>query len=517
MRRISRILVSAAGALLVTSLTVAVQALPANAATGKLLVTTLGHTGVARASQIIALNVAQNSEFAGNSGRAFSVPDGQYAVIAGIDDNGTVETLAESIVNVSGRATTKVTLDGRKGRLVKVTLNGKRVTDNVLVSVCAGPDGLANVEGFQPGGAMYVVPSTSHVFTSAYTAVGQGAVLSGFAVGVPSGLGGTWKTSQLARVTTTVRSGEQDAFYTYYDLAREQPPGSNNLCAADPNELVSGVAAPYRVTELVTPGFWLVRTDDQANPGFVGFYYLSNQHFVARHSYAYTLYAAAWAPFGSIADLRPDAIDFGFPMFADPGGNGSEGSEKGTLALSVNGHLLAKRAETDFGNQAQDFYIPTSKSGWYTLTDDEYRYYPGLSFSGILSPRVTFAWHFYAVPSTVGTEFRLTDGFWPSFVPLGLSLTNSAPPGSKTTLRLRFARQSFDTNNIPRDTVTKVQVWASADGGRHWKSMTVHHTSAGWIAVVPNPAAGDVSLRVLATGSHGDTSSETIYKAYAIS
>ena len=70
--------------------------------------------------------------------------------------------------------------------------------------------------------------------------------------------------------------------------------------------------------------------------------------------------------------------------------------------------------------------MPSSTTGWYTLTDDEFRYYPGLSMTGVLSPHVTFAWHFHAVPSTVGTDFRLIDGFWPSFKPLGLSLRNSA-------------------------------------------------------------------------------------------
>jgi hypothetical protein len=35
--------------------------------------------------------------------------------------------------------------------------------------------------------------------------------------------------------------------------------------------------------------------------------------------------------------------------------------------------------------------------------------------------------------------------------------------------------------------------------------------------VVQNPATGTVSLRATVTGSHGDTSTETVYKAYAIS
>ena len=75
----------AACALLIAPLVVAIQALPANAATGKLLVITRGHTGVVRASPIVVYSIAQNSQFQGTSGRAYSVPDGQYAVITGID------------------------------------------------------------------------------------------------------------------------------------------------------------------------------------------------------------------------------------------------------------------------------------------------------------------------------------------------------------------------------------------------------------------------------------------------
>ena len=41
MRRISRVLISMAGALLIAPLVVAAQAIPANAATGKQLVTTI--------------------------------------------------------------------------------------------------------------------------------------------------------------------------------------------------------------------------------------------------------------------------------------------------------------------------------------------------------------------------------------------------------------------------------------------------------------------------------------------
>jgi hypothetical protein len=64
--------------------------------------------------------------------------------------------------------------------------------------------------------------------------------------------------------------------------------------------------------------------------------------------------------------------------------------------------------------------------------------------------------------------------------------------------------------------VKKLQVWWSTDGA-HWKVLTVHHSSSGWYVTVPNPSKGFVYLRSEVTGSQGDTSTETVYKAYAIS
>lgn len=516
MRRVSKVLISTAGALLIAPLAVASQALPASAATGNLLVTTLGHTGVARSSQVIAWNISQGGQFQGNSGTAFSVPDGQYAVIAGIDDNNTVETLAEAIVTVTGTGTTKVTLDGRQGKLVKVTLNGTAVTDWLDARVCAG--GLAaEVEGYQPGGALYVVPSSSRVFSSSYIAVGNGAVISGYvASGVPSNLGGAWTTSGLAKLSLTVRSGEEVPSSTLFVL---QPQGtSNGNCQADLWGPVTNQEAPYRSSTLVSPGLWDVRTDDQplATGGAGG--YDVDRTFVAGHSYSSTYYAAAWSPHGSLAELRPGAIDFSEPVFADPGGNGFQSAEKYALALGLNGHTIATRNTTDYGNGPADFYVNTKAAGWYTLTADVTRYYPGVSFSGVLSPRATLAWRFYANPGAVtGPFFPLAAGFMVSFTPQQLTLKNQASPGTQKTVAIKPFRPVNYDGPTPADSVTKVQVWASADDGTTWQALAVQHSTSGWTVAVTTPASGFVSLRAEVTGSHGDTSTETVYRAYAVS
>jgi hypothetical protein len=60
-------------------------------------------------------------------------------------------------------------------------------------------------------------------------------------------------------------------------------------------------------------------------------------------------------------------------------------------------------------------------------------------------------------------------------------------------------------------------VWSSTDGA-HWTALAVRHSGSGWSVSVKNPAkAGYVYLRAEVTGSHGDTSTETVTKAYAVS
>jgi hypothetical protein len=113
-------------------------------------------------------------------------------------------------------------------------------------------------------------------------------------------------------------------------------------------------------------------------------------------------------------------------------------------------------------------------------------------------------------------DFPLIAGFGIKFVPRGLTPTNSAASSSQTTVAITPFRPPSQDGPSPADSVTKLQVWSSADG-THWTALTVTHTASGYSVVVRNPASGHVSLRATATGSHGDTSTETIYRAYAIS
>jgi hypothetical protein len=427
----------------------------------------------------------------------------------------TVGTIAETIVTVSGTGTTRVTLDARKGHLIKVTLDGKPVSDFVDARVCVGATP-AQEELFESPGDLYVVPSTSGDFSFAYLAQGQGAdITSVTRTGVPSSPGGAWTSAQLAKVTLNVRSNEQLGSDTQAMLQVGDPP-SGITCGSSLGTPETGNTPPYSQSWRVTPGYWHVRTDDVADNGSdIGGYY-SNQNFAAGHSYTDGYYAAAWAPAALMYTfIWRHTINFMPPSFTDPYNQGSDSQTLNHIDLTVNGRFLAsdKVDSSGQGIVTPDFSPSISTAGWYTLTDTT-TLDPGFALPATqLSTEATLAWHFYASPSVQ----QEVPGFWTSFIPAGLSNANSAAPSSQTTVTLRPYRDASNPNvPAPSDTVTKIQAWWSSDGA-HWHLLTVSHNTSGWHVTVPNPASGTVSLRAQVTGSHGDTSTETVYKAYAIS
>jgi hypothetical protein len=274
-------------------------------------------------------------------------------------------------------------------------------------------------------------------------------------------------------------------------------------------------AAPYRASTLVSPGRWIVRTDDSAAVGnqsddIGGFFVPVN--FVKGRSYWLVYYAAAWGPTGWLPMIWRHSIEF-FPSstITDPDGSGYEAGTMNTIALSLNGHQLAKRNVSTIGNSFPDFAQKITSAGWYTMTVDARRYYPGISFpSTILTPSATLSWHFRASPG----QTQAAPVYLATLVPQSLSMTNKAAPRSVSTVRVYLSRPY--NPNVPTysDPVRAVQVWASDNGGASWTKVTVRHTASGWTAYVRNPASGFVSLRSEVTDTRGDTSTETIYRAY---
>jgi hypothetical protein len=514
--RFRRIILGLSGALLIAPMVVAVQALPANAATGKLLVTTLDRNGQAVSANI---TVSQGNGLPTwtTSGTTLSVADGQHAVLAGIEQtvNGqTVGTLAETMVTVSGTGTTKVTLDARQGHLVNVTLNGKPVSDYVDARVCFGSNP-AQQELFESPGSLYVVPTTSKLFSFAYLAAGLGAVVTGqTASGVPSSPGGSWKSAQLVKVSMTVRANESAATSFSAELQPENANGSVT-CGTDLTSPGGNNVAPFGESWQVSPGEWEVRADGYDRLGDIGGY-SAKGNMVPGHSYSYTYYAAAPAPAAAMYTMIwRHMIEFTPPAISDPYGNGSESATLNHVNISLNGHSLANYAVLGTGpiDVYNDIQRGITAAGWYTITDTATRA-PGFALPNtVLSDKTTLSWRFYASPSWS----QEAAGYWTADQVHNLSTANSAAPGSTTNVTIRPYRDSSNGNvPVPSDSVTGIQAWWSNDGV-HWHPLTAVHNSSGWYVNVPNPASGDVSLRTEVHGSHGDTSTQTVFQAYAIS
>jgi hypothetical protein len=59
--------------------------------------------------------------------------------------------------------------------------------------------------------------------------------------------------------------------------------------------------------------------------------------------------------------------------------------------------------------------------------------------------------------------------------------------------------------------------WCTTDDGTTWHAATSKLSGGKWAISVHNPASGRVGLRSTVTDIHGDSSTTTVYNAYAVS
>jgi subtilisin family serine protease len=143
-------------------------------------------------------------------------------------------------------------------------------------------------------------------------------------------------------------------------------------------------------------------------------------------------------------------------------------------------------------------------------------------------------------PATFKLDAQITQHFMPVSTSVAASWTfksdkTTDPHGLTLPLfSLRFTPKLDDKNNAPagaftlpvsvdrqdgaaKATVTNPTIEYSIDDGKTWQKATIASNGAGkWNAAVTNPASGFVSLRASATDSAGNTSTETIIRAYAV-
>ena len=500
MRRILVLLASAGVAL--AGLVVTTP--PAAAATGTLTVMALGRDGKPVEAAVQLGNRKKFRQYQVTSGRPTRVPQGSYLLLVDVfNDRDGTDTLAARHVTV-GAGSTRVTIDARRGRRVRVALspaapNGYR--QHFLMAACQ-TDGLAELEGYTYGNTLYVVPSKANDVDLAYASLWQPVTGSGGPVivagthdgGMPDGVHRTVRLADLATIAVTARRGIE----TGTASVSLRPDGDDNCL-----RLISPVGAtralPFSFAARVSTGRWSV--DGMAQD------YFGTVVRAARggHHYRVTLGRAPAGPAGLLpytnASQRSLHLE-SMQLFA--GGNPGGAIADVTYDLRHRGHVLLHHSGLSDG---PDVAARLPAAGWYAVTLSGTRHPKSGQYApDVLCPRARLRLHVYADPSVS----RSVRAFVPRFFPAGLDAGNRAAAGDTTPVGLRLVG--------PRrgDAVRSVHVWASADGGHSWHRVTVHHAGGRWWAGIRNPAAGFVSLRSTVLDTRGNSATVTIYRAYGV-
>ncbi|MFH8339384.1 hypothetical protein [Streptomyces sp. AM6-12] len=483
------------------------------AAGGSLTVTTLDRAGKPVHAQVAVYNTKTNDFRYIDSNKATPLPNGGYELVTSFGDGGDDgATAGGHSVTVSG--STKTMFDARQGRPVSVSLSpspGSGYDHTVSAYVCATDNGPADMGISAPAGDLYVIPSSSRAYELSYGTTYQPTAATGgdfwlasatHTGGVPSGVSATLKKSGLTAIKVSARSGPDNG-EAMFQFDYGSPTGTD--CPTRTNSLQFQRNLPNSFTAHLPPGSWSV---SQQGDDFV---YGGEHAYAAGKTTSLTLGHAVWGPGGDLPytsyhQLYLGAID----PFADPTLPMGGTLATGTLKLTYSGKTLY--AHSFSPSDVPDAHPVIHSAGWYTFSEVGHRGLP----SGALSTTSSLTQRFYADP---GKNQQIRDyitRFWPD----SLDTRNQAAPGSTTTVVLGMQRDRPLDNSVsqPSDGVKSVRVWYTTDGGGSWHAGTAKLSGGQWTTTVHNPASGGrIGLRSTVTDTHGDTSTTTVYNAYAVS
>jgi hypothetical protein len=452
------------------------------------------------------------------NGKVVSVPRGTAWIgaavqTAGADNSIASTTLVMRRVDITHSET--IDLNARAGKLVTFGLDVRGAADQGdSVQACVGGDFVsgAGIGASGSAGTLYAVPirtsdlafgyaSTWRDQSASYLIGGQSSD------GIPRHLVYREHPSQLAKLQVSFRGGEVVGGYYFAGLE------STDSCG-----LGGGLAVPGRGalpalsdTEYVSPGGWVA----QANAYRAE--WQSTHRVRAGHSYDITFGAAAWGPYENFPSVQGDQLVF-FPMspLSDPNQTSSTCCDISIISLS-SGHRLLKKAVLSEWRALRAFAVPISGTAWYTMRISAQRRVPGMKVpADVLSPRDSLTWRFRATPSSL-TALDLVPVTATRFVPEGLNQQNQAVGGAKTVVQVQVVEpRAAGFNSPPRYAVRSVRVEVSFNDGKTWHAVAVTGRGAARRVTIEDPAGGYVSLRSTVTDSAGDSSTETIYRAYAV-
>jgi hypothetical protein len=450
------------------------------------------------------------------SARPRSIHAGQYWIGATVTTPAGGQTSYSQTLVVRHVTLTRsqaVVLDARPGKLVQVSLGVPGAANDgngVQACLSGGQAGLWKESG--AAGTLYVVPVASRHMMFGYSSTWQTGSATYYLAqqaggGIPRQPVYQIASRGLAKENLVLRSGTTTSGYQDWFLQRQ----FRSKC--DIGELSLPTAAtPSRSTAYLSPGSW--QFEVFAN----GSSWRGTRELAAGHSYTNTFGAAVFGP----GTYYP-TLDFGqlgyFPEepFGDPlQPAGDECCDRSSISLSLNGRTLKHQTMTEY-KATRSFSYRLQSPGWYTMHVEASRYVPGKRLPArMLSPSETTTWRFYVSAQYATLHSVMMPVTATRYLPQGLDLENRATAGPATRINvsvLRASEPGWTSHSYP---LKSLSVQASFDGGAHWQDVRLVRQGGHWVASVPAPAAGYVALRSTLTDVRGDSTVQTIYRAYQI-
>jgi hypothetical protein len=464
----------------------------------------------------------------GNQQGVIDVRAGTYVVAADIPTlDGSIlesDTLASSTRTVNRDLT--ITLDARKATPVSSALAvSSAVQQDRTATVCArsdyGAPGAAYsyvpVASIGPDGTytgptpLYVTATASKYVRFGYQADYKAAgaeyyVADESHAGIPAAPKYQFGESGLARVTLAARTGSSNGDTSFFGI------GSGLAChdygfGAGPTVM----ALPGSLTQYVSAGPWDAtffpydKSDDTST---------LSRSYAAGHSYVDTFGAAVRGPTLLLPVMADHELSFPtLSLFGDPNLSGSECCSVDRIYLRSGGRLVKR---STLREQGAYFNVHLMHVGWYSLFVSARRLPPPAGVTAaVLSPRITLAWHVDIPP------FELSNRALPvsltRFKPIGLSGSNQAVPGQRTVVKVYIDRTGIEGLAPHRYALRAVRVQESFNDGRVWRQLPVAREHGYWVVTVTDRSKGYVSLRSTVIDARGNSTVETIYRAYGIS
>jgi hypothetical protein len=451
-----------------------------------------------------------------SGGSSVSLTPGYYEVAAAIwrAADGDTRTLVASRVHITNH-NVAVTLNAQGAVPITETLNVPAgvTPGNQNAMVCIKGGGNVNsITGTQvsSSGTVYVQPSSAAGVSLVYQAYWQGTgalydIGHIYAGGLPASPVYNDKVSGLVTVGVTLAANENSSPLQAV-IASYGGCGAISL----PEDLLPDVYTDYR-----SPGVWDTSVDYGPNPNTIHRSLFKEATYKAGHTYSDVFGVAAAGPAPHEFPILGKASVSFQPggLFSDPvASTGFDCEGKGVVALYA-GKTVVHSAKMTFCQGSGNFSAHVTKARWYTLNANFARWNSGLALSPtLLSTDVSLSWRFRfasvhgaeAAPIVV-TQFR----------PEGLGAYNSGEGGFTTTVKVTVFRGGGQSVQTPTYRLKSVKVQASFDDGATWQSLKVTPHAGFWLVSIAQPNVnGYVSLRSIITDVAGDSSTETIIRAY---